>query len=190
MGGAYARARFGLDAPTIGLLSNGQEPGKGDELRRRAHELLGAVPGFVGNVEGSDFMHAGRADVIVSDGFTGNVALKSMEGALRSLAAVVFGVLDATPETRAAATVVTPRLLEAAQAYDPDLTGGAVLLGVDGVCVISHGNSSARGHRQRRTARRRLRARRRGSSNARGGRPCQLRPMWSASRSAQTTCTG
>ena len=144
MGGAYARARYGLDAPTIGLLSNGEEPGKGDTVRRQAHELLRSVPGFVGNVEGSDFMHPGRADVIVTDGFTGNVALKSMEGALRSLATVVFGVLDATPETRDAATVITPRLLDAAQSYDPDLTGGAVLLGVDGVCVISHGNSSAR----------------------------------------------
>ena len=102
------------------------------------------MPGFIGNVEGSEFMHPGRADVVVTDGFTGNVALKSMEGALRSLAAVVFGVLDATPETREAAKVVTPGLLEAAEAYDPDVTGGAVLLGVDGVCVISHGNSSAR----------------------------------------------
>ena len=144
MGGAYARARYGLESPTLGLLSNGEEPGKGDDMRREANELLRSVPGFVGNVEGSDFMHPGRADVIVTDGFTGNVALKSMEGALRSLANVVFGVLDATPETREAAKVVTPRLLEAAEAYDPDLTGGAVLLGVDGVCVISHGNSSAR----------------------------------------------
>ena len=144
MGGAYARARYRLDAPTIGLLSNGEEPGKGDELRKQAHELLSSVPGFVGNVEGSDFMHAGRADVVVADGFTGNVALKSMEGALRSLAGVVFRVLDATPEAREAATVVLPLLLDAAEVYDPDLTGGAVLLGVDGVCVISHGASSAR----------------------------------------------
>ena len=144
MGGAYARARYGLESPTLGLLSNGEEPGKGDDLRRQANELLRRVPGFVGNVEGSDFMHPGRADVIVTDGFTGNVALKSMEGALRSLAAVVFGALDATPETCEAATVITPRLLEAAEAYDPEVTGGAVLLGVDGVCVISHGNSSAR----------------------------------------------
>ena len=144
MGGAYARARYGLESPTLGLLSNGEEPGKGDDMRREANELLRSVPGFVGNVEGSDFMHPGRADVIVTDGFTGNVALKSMEGALRSLANVVFGVLDATPETREAAKVVTPRLLEAAEAYDPDLTGGAVLLGIKGVSVISHGSSSAR----------------------------------------------
>ncbi len=144
MGSAYARARYGLEQPTVGLLSNGEEAGKGDELRKRAHELLRDVPGFVGNVEGRDFMHAGRADVVVSDGFTGNIALKSMEGALRSLSALVFRVLDSTPETREASRVVLPPLLEAAEAYDPDLTGGAVLLGVDGVCVISHGASSAR----------------------------------------------
>jgi phosphate acyltransferase len=144
MGAAYARGRYRLDQPTVGLLSNGEEAGKGDELRKRANEALRAVPGFVGNVEGSDFMHGGRADVVVTDGFTGNVALKSMEGALRSLSALVFRVLDATPATREAARVVLPPLMEAAEAYDPDLTGGAVLLGVDGVCVISHGASSAR----------------------------------------------
>jgi glycerol-3-phosphate acyltransferase PlsX len=144
MGSAYARARYGLDTPTIGLLSNGEESSKGDELRKRAHELLRDQPGFIGNVEGRDFMHAGRADVIVTDGFTGNVALKCMEGALRSLAGVVFRALDATPEARDAAAVLLPALLEAAEVYDPDVTGGAVLVGVSGVCVISHGSSSAR----------------------------------------------
>jgi glycerol-3-phosphate acyltransferase PlsX len=144
MGAAYASARYGLDAPSIGLLSNGEEAGKGDELRKRTHELLLGEPGFVGNVEGRDFMHAGRADVIVTDGFTGNVALKSLEGALRSLAGLVFGVLDATPEARAASQVILPKLLEAAEIYDPDVTGGAVLLGVGGVCIISHGSSSGR----------------------------------------------
>ena len=144
MGAAYASARYGLQQPTIGLLSNGEEASKGDELRKRTHELLVAEPGFVGNVEGRDFMHPGRADVIVTDGFTGNVALKSLEGALRSLATLVFQVLDSTPETRAASSVVLPPLLEAAETYDPEVTGGAVLLGVRGVCIISHGSSSSR----------------------------------------------
>ena len=80
MGGAYARARYGLDVPTIGLLSNGEEPGKGDDLRRRSPPAAAQRPGFVGNVEGSDFMHAGRADVIVTDGFTGNVAVEEHGG--------------------------------------------------------------------------------------------------------------
>ena len=144
MGGEYARVRLGIEAPRVGLLSNGEEAGKGDELRKEAYGLLSSVPGFVGNVEGRDFMHPGAVDVVVTDGFTGNVALKSLEGALRSLAGLVFRVLDSTPEAKAASEVVLPMLLEAAEVYDPEVTGGAVLLGVKGVCVISHGSSSAR----------------------------------------------
>jgi glycerol-3-phosphate acyltransferase PlsX len=144
MGREYARTLWDLEAPRVGLLSNGEEAGKGDDLRKRAYPLLGAVDGFVGNVEGSDFMHLDTVDVVVTDGFTGNVALKSLEAALRSLAKIVFSVLDATPEAREAAKVVLPGLLEAAAAYDPDVTGGAALLGVKGITVISHGASSAR----------------------------------------------
>jgi len=144
MGREYARSRWDLEAPRVGLLSNGEEAGKGDDLRKRAYPLLSAIDGFVGNVEGSDFMNLDTVDVIVTDGFTGNVALKSLEGALRSLAKVVFAVLDATPEAREAAKVVLPGLLDAAASYDPDVTGGAALLGVKGITVISHGASSAR----------------------------------------------
>ncbi len=143
MGSEYARARFSIDAPTIGLLSNGEEAGKGDDLRKRAFALLEPLPGFVGNVEGRDLM-APQPDVVVTDGFTGNVALKTLEGALRQVAGLVFGVLDSTPEAKAAGAVVAPLLLDAAAELDPDATGGAVLLGIDGVCVISHGSSSAR----------------------------------------------
>jgi glycerol-3-phosphate acyltransferase PlsX len=144
MGREYARSRWDLEAPRIGLLSNGEEAGKGDDLRKRAYPLLGAVEGFVGNVEGSDFMHLDTVDVVITDGFTGNVALKSLEAAMRSLAKLVFAVLDATPEAREAAKVILPGLLDAAAAYDPDVTGGAALLGVKGITVISHGSSSAR----------------------------------------------
>ena len=140
----YARARWDLASPRVGLLSNGEEAGKGDELRKQAYPLLERVDGFVGNVEGTDFMHLDTVDVVVTDGFTGNVALKSLEAAVRSLAKVVFGVLDASPEAREAAKVVLPGLLDAAAAYDPDVTGGAALLGVKGMTVISHGSSSAR----------------------------------------------
>jgi len=101
------------------------------------------VPGFQGNVEGRDLMH-GTVDVVVTDGFTGNVVLKTLEGALRAAVELVFRVLDSTPEAKEAGKVVAPLLLDAAGAFDPDMTGGAVLLGVDGVCVISHGSSSAR----------------------------------------------
>ena len=143
MGSVYARVRWGLENPRIGLLSNGEEPGKGDELRKQAFERLQSVDGFIGNVEGRDLM-SDRVDVAVTDGFTGNVALKAMEGSLRALVGLVFGALDADDEVRRAAEVVMPRLLEAAEPLDPDATGGAMLLGVDGVCVISHGSSSAR----------------------------------------------
>jgi len=143
MGREYARTRLGVDEPVVGLLSNGEEPGKGDELRKAAYPLLEKVDGFTGNVEGRDLMHAG-VDVIVADGFTGNVALKSLEGALRATVTLVFGVLDSTPEAKEAGKVVTPLLLAAAEDLDPDTTGGAALLGVNGVCVISHGSSSAR----------------------------------------------
>src|SRR5262249_6096397 len=144
MGREYARARWQIEQPSLGLLSNGEEEGKGDELRKTVFDLLRKEAGFVGNVEASDFMRPGRADVIVTDGFTGNVALKALESALRSLAGLVFNTLESTEEARAASAVILPVRLEAAEAYDPDLTGGAVLLGVKGTCVISHGSSTAR----------------------------------------------
>jgi glycerol-3-phosphate acyltransferase PlsX len=144
MGREYARVRLDIDEPRIGMLSIGEEAGKGDELRKAAFTLMQDVPGFVGNVEGRDFMHHDAVDVIVTDGFTGNVALKTLEGGLSSLALVVFRGLESTPEAKAASEVILPLLLQEAEAYDPDATGGAVLLGVRGVCVISHGKSSAR----------------------------------------------
>ncbi len=100
------------------------------------------MPGFIGNVEGRDFMHD-TVDVIVTDGFTGNVALKTIEGAIRGTAKLVFDALEPSPRWRAAAEGVMPALLEAAEELDPDYVGGWVLLGVEGVCVISHGSSNA-----------------------------------------------
>jgi phosphate acyltransferase len=140
---AYARVRLGVREPTIALLSNGEEPGKGDALRKRASELFADVKGFVGNVEGRDLMRR-SADVIVTDGFTGNVSLKTLEGAVMGLAGLVFGVVDepGTPWA-GAAEALKLRLLEAAATLVPDNTGGGMLLGLEGVCVISHGSSSA-----------------------------------------------
>jgi len=140
---AYARVRLGVAEPTIALLSNGEEPGKGDALRKRAAGLFADVKGFIGNVEGRDLMRR-SADVVVTDGFTGNVALKTMEGAVMGLAGLVFGVVDepGTPWADAA-DALKLRLLDAASSLLPDNTGGAMLLGVEGVCVISHGSSSA-----------------------------------------------
>jgi glycerol-3-phosphate acyltransferase PlsX len=82
-------------------------------------------------------------DVIVTDGFTGNVALKTIEGAMRGTARLVFDVLDSSPEIRKAAEVVMPALLAAAETLDPDVEGGCLLLGLDGVCIIGHGSSNA-----------------------------------------------
>jgi glycerol-3-phosphate acyltransferase PlsX len=140
---AYARVRLGVSEPSVALLSNGEEPGKGDALRKRASELLTDVKGFVGNVEGRDVMKR-SADVIVTDGFTGNVTLKTLEGAVLGLAGLVFGVVDEPGAPWAdAADALKLRLLEAAAPLLPDNTGGAMLLGVEGVCIISHGSSSA-----------------------------------------------
>jgi glycerol-3-phosphate acyltransferase PlsX len=146
MGLEYARIYQGIDQPRIGLLSNGEEPGKGDDLRKTVHPLLAELPGFIGNVEGRDFMHD-TVDVIVTDGFTGNVALKTVEGAIRGTAKLVFDTLMSTPELQQASEVVMPALLESADQLDPDSEGGCVLLGVDGICVIAHGSSNARATR-------------------------------------------
>ncbi|MET0895562.1 MAG: phosphate acyltransferase PlsX [Acidimicrobiia bacterium] len=140
LGREYARVRFDIDEPRIGLLSNGEEAGKGDDLRKKTSVLLETLPGFIGNVEGRDFMHPG-VDVIVTDGFTGNVALKTIEGTIRGTAKLVFDALD-DPAIKAAAAAVMPALLAAAATLDPDTEGGAVLLGVDGVCLVGHGSSS------------------------------------------------
>jgi len=141
MGREYAALRYGIDKPRVGLLSNGEEPGKGDELRKAVHARLADLPGFIGNVEGRDLM-TDKVDVVVTDGFTGNVALKTLEGSLRALVDLVLGVLF-SEEHRAEGERVLPALLEAAAPLQPDNTGGAMLLGVDGACVISHGSSSA-----------------------------------------------
>ncbi len=135
--------RLDVAEPTIALLSNGEEPGKGDALRKRAFELFADVKGFIGNVEGRDVMRR-SADVIVTDGFTGNVTLKTLEGAVLGLAGLVFGVIDERGASWAGtADALKMRLLEAAAPLLPDNTGGALLLGVEGVCIISHGSSSA-----------------------------------------------
>ena len=144
MGAAYASARYGVKAPTVALLSIGEEKSKGTPLVKEVHELLTDAVDirFVGNIEGRDLLHA-PADVIVTDGFTGNVALKTLEGSLRFFMDTMLEVFAADEEAKQAAEVIIPRLAPLAAEFDPDGVGGAMLLGVDGVCVISHGSSSA-----------------------------------------------
>ncbi len=147
MGAAYARARYDVDRPRVGLLSIGEEPGKGDALRKETYELLvadgvldAAGGTFIGNVEGRDIL-TDAVDVVVTDGFTGNVALKTLEGGMKGLVNRLLDAFGATDETRAAAEVLMPELLPLYATLDPENTGGAMLLGVDGVCIISHGSS-------------------------------------------------
>jgi glycerol-3-phosphate acyltransferase PlsX len=142
MGSIYARTRFGIAAPKVGLLSIGEEPGKGDTLRKEAFELLSVAPGieFVGNVEGRDLMNK-TADVIVTDGFTGNVALKTLEGGMKTLFAALLGAFASEPQYKDHADALLPAILPLYAQMSPDTYGGAVLLGVDGICIISHGSS-------------------------------------------------
>lgn len=142
MGSIYARHRFGIEAPKVGLLSIGEEPGKGDTLRKQAYELLSTTPGidFIGNVEGRDLMLK-TADVIVTDGFTGNVALKTLEGGLKTVIGALFAAFGSEPQYKEHADALLPALLPLYTQFSPDTYGGAVLLGVDGICIISHGSS-------------------------------------------------
>ncbi len=141
MGCVFARHRFGTERPKVGLLSIGEEPGKGDTLRKEAFALLNKAPGieFVGNIEGRDVMTK-AADVIVTDGFTGNVVLKTLEGGLRTILTALLTAL-AADEYREHADALLPALMPLYEQVSPDTYGGAMLLGVDGVCIISHGSS-------------------------------------------------
>ena len=149
MGSAYARTRYGVDEPRVGLLSVGEEATKGSGLVKEAHALLadpmwsrGSGGTFVGNVEGRDVM-SDDVEVVVTDGFTGNVVLKALEGGMRFVERALLEAMTATEELRAAFEVLWPAVLPLVTELDPDSYGGAMLLGVDGVCIISHGSSSA-----------------------------------------------
>ena len=144
-GAAFAQVRLALPAPRVGLLTNGEEAGKGDPLRKAAFDALAALPlDFVGNVEGRDVPFGGRADVVVTDGFTGNILLKGLEGAAAMVTETLMEAFTATDERRAATQQLAPVLSEVAAAVQPEDLGGGILLGVDGVVVVGHGSSSPR----------------------------------------------
>ena len=144
MGAAYARVVLEVAEPRISLLNIGGEPEKGSMLAQEAHVLLSQnVPGFIGNIEGRDVL-AGVTDVIVTDGFTGNVALKLLEGTSRILLAQVKDAMTSSAINTLAAAVLRPSLTRLKERLDPDTYGGAPLLGVAGVCIIGHGSSNAR----------------------------------------------
>ena len=150
MGAVFAKERFGIVSPRVGLLSIGEEPTKGNPLVKETHKLLaegswlgGTGARFIGNVEGRDIM-TDDVDVVVTDGFTGNVALKTLEGSLKSIINSLLAAFDSSDEARAASAALWPSLMPLYDSLDPENTGGAMLLGVDGVCIISHGSSSDR----------------------------------------------
>jgi glycerol-3-phosphate acyltransferase PlsX len=143
LGTGYARAVLGVRAPSVGLLTIGSEPGKGNRLARRAQPLLSCAPvRFTGNVEGRDVL-AGAVDVVVTDGFTGNVALKAIEGSLRLAVTETRAALAAGPAGAVAQFANRGRLRRVAERFDADSRGGAVLLGLEGTVVIAHGSARA-----------------------------------------------
>jgi glycerol-3-phosphate acyltransferase PlsX len=144
MGSAYASVVLEVAEPRVALLNIGEEPTKGSVLAQESYELMAAsLPGFVGNIEGRDVL-AGVTDVIVTDGFTGNVALKLLEGTSKVLLGQVKDAMTSSAINTMAAAVLKPSLSRLKERLDPDAYGGAPLLGVAGVCIIGHGSSNAR----------------------------------------------
>lgn len=146
MGSLYAKAFYNKPVPTVGLMSIGEEEGKGNELTREAHGLLKTTPNihFYGNIEGRDLL-AGTVDVIVTDGFTGNVMLKLAEGEAKTLFSWIKEALtNGGPLTRLGAGLVKPALKGVANKLDPAEYGAQPLLGVNGYAFIGHGSSDAR----------------------------------------------
>jgi glycerol-3-phosphate acyltransferase PlsX len=143
MGRVLAQVYLGLAEPAVGLLNIGEEPGKGRSLEKEAHALLAAAPlRFIGNVEGRD-LGRGKADVFVTDGFTGNILLKVAEGMASAMGRLMLAALaDGDPALQAA---VLPRLEAIRERFDPDAHGGAHLLGVRGTVVVAHGSAARRG---------------------------------------------
>jgi glycerol-3-phosphate acyltransferase PlsX len=142
MGAAYARLALDAASPRVGLLSVGEEEGKGNDLTREAHQLLKAAPlNFIGNVEGRH-VYAGDADVIVCDGFTGNVTLKISEGLVETIEALLHAELQSTFGAQIGYLLSAQAFRRFKKRVDYSEYGGAPLLGVDGVCIVGHGRSS------------------------------------------------
>jgi glycerol-3-phosphate acyltransferase PlsX len=142
MGEIYFRMLFGTKRPRVGLLSIGEEETKGNELTREAFQLLKKLPlNFVGNVEGRD-LYNGKVDVIVADGFVGNVALKTSEGVARLVRAVLKETLKSTITRQVGAYISRNAFSDFKKRLDHTEYGGAPLLGIKGVCIITHGSSN------------------------------------------------
>lgn len=145
MGMVFAEASFGRVNPRVGLLSIGEEEGKGNALVAQAAPLIMAIPGihYIGNVEGKD-IPAGLADVIVSDGFAGNVYIKGAEGIVAAMLDILRAELQASPVRKLAAAVLRPAFRTVRDRLNYEVFGGVPLLGVNGVCIVAHGRSTPR----------------------------------------------
>jgi phosphate acyltransferase len=144
MGLVYAREMLGRAQPKVALLSNGEEEGKGDErVRETSRRLRGSMPGFIGNVEPKD-IYAARADVVVADGFVGNVAIKMAEATAEFLFRSLRDEIPKTLGGKVGGALIRPRVREIRDRIDWREFGGAPLLGIDGVAVVAHGRSDAR----------------------------------------------
>jgi glycerol-3-phosphate acyltransferase PlsX len=145
LGAAFSEAVLSVERPRVGLLSVGEEAGKGREEVVAAHAILSEAGGieFAGNVEGGD-LPAGAADVVVTDGFTGNLALKLLEGTIRELLEALRAEIAATPTGKLGGLLIRPAARRLRTRLDPDTYGGAYLLGLRGLAVIAHGNSGRR----------------------------------------------
>jgi glycerol-3-phosphate acyltransferase PlsX len=142
MGAVFAEEILDVRAPAVRLLSIGEESEKGNQLTLDAHELLAASDlNFEGNTEGRDIL-SGAADVVVTDGFTGNVVLKTLEGTILTILESFRAEITATPRGKLGGLLIRPAARRLRQRLDPDTYGGAYLLGLRGLAVIAHGNSS------------------------------------------------
>jgi glycerol-3-phosphate acyltransferase PlsX len=146
LGTVFARRYMGLERVRVALINVGEEAGKGGELAKEAYALLEECSQieFVGNAEGTDIA-AGKADVLVTDGFTGNVVLKTAEGVSKELMSVIRASITGGPVSKLAAGVLRPKLMAVHERVDPERYGGSFLLGVKAPVVIGHGNSRAPG---------------------------------------------
>ena len=146
LGSAFSEAVLGVERPRVALLSVGEERGKGTATVVAAHEALAGADGidFAGNVEGTDVVDA-AADVVVTDGFTGNVALKTMEGTAKAVGGAVRGAARSGFFAAVGGLLMRRSLKRLRRELDPDTTGGAILLGLRGVAVIAHGSSGPHG---------------------------------------------
>jgi glycerol-3-phosphate acyltransferase PlsX len=146
LGAAFSSAVLGVGRPRVGLLSVGEEAGKGRDEVVAAYEILSRAAGieFVGNVEGRDLPGA-VADVVVTDGFTGNVSLKLMEGTAKAVTGAIRGAARSNPLAAFGGLLMRPALGGLRRELHPDTTGGAILLGLRGIAVVGHGSSGAEG---------------------------------------------